>query len=100
MLLHGESNVLSQTTFPFRLEEIRPLLGKDALGIVQNRILFDLRVQPEPYFDLISYPRDACKIGVISANLQIFRSTSSRPFWKNRQDDDRTISQPVFRTMR
>jgi len=65
MLLHGESDILSQTTFPCRLEEIRPLLGKDAFGIVQNRIMFDLRMQREPY----SYPRGARRIGVISANL-------------------------------
>jgi hypothetical protein len=32
--------------------------------------------------------------------LQIFLSTSSRIFWNKRQDDDRTISQPVFWTMR
>ena len=54
MLLHGESNILSQTTFPCRLKEIRSLLGKDASGIVQNRIMFDLRMPREPCFDLIS----------------------------------------------
>jgi hypothetical protein len=32
MLLHGESNILSQTTFPCRLKEIRSVLGKDASG--------------------------------------------------------------------
>ena len=57
MFLHRESDILSQTTFPCRLEEIRPLLGKDAFGIVQNRIMFDLRMQREPYFDLISARR-------------------------------------------
>ena len=46
---------------------------------------------------LISYPRDACRIGVISANLQIFLSSSSRLFWNNRQDDDRTISSGMGR---
>jgi len=57
MLLHGKSDILSQTTFPRRLKEIRPLLGKDAFGIVQNRIMLDLRMQREPYFDLISARR-------------------------------------------
>ena len=57
MLLHGESDILSQTSFPSRLKEIRPLLGKDTSGIVQNRIMLDLRMQREPYFDLISTRR-------------------------------------------
>ena len=57
MLLHGESDILSQTSFPSRLKEIRPLLGKDASGIVQNRIMLDLRMLREPYFDLISARR-------------------------------------------
>ena len=98
MLLHGESNILTQTTFPSRLEEIPSLLGKGAFGIVQNRIMLDLRMQREPCFDLIS----ACCIQdrVISANLQTLLSTSSLLYWYNRQDDDRTTSQPVFRTMR
>ena len=98
MLLHSESDILSQTTFPCRLKEIRSLLGKDASGIVQNRIMFDLSMRVS--HTLISYPPGAYRIGVISANLQIFLSISSRPFWDNRQDDDRTISQPVFWTMR
>ena len=68
MLLHGESDVLGQTTFPCRLEEIRPLLGKDAFGIVQNRIMIDLRMQREPYFDLISARRaqDRSDVGELS----------------------------------
>jgi len=57
MLLHGESDILSQTSFPSRLKEIRPLLGKDASGTVQNCIMLDLRMQREPYFDLISARR-------------------------------------------
>src|SRR5215472_11640319 len=54
MLLHGKSDILSQTTFPCRLEEIRLLLWKDASGIVQYRIMFESRMECEPYFDLIS----------------------------------------------
>ena len=57
MLLHGGSDILSQTSFPSRLKEIRPLLGKDASGIVQNCIMFDLRMLGEPYLDLISARR-------------------------------------------
>jgi hypothetical protein len=54
MLLHGKSNILSQTTFPCRLKEIRSMLGKDAVGIVQNRIVLNLGMSCEPCFDLIS----------------------------------------------
>ena len=68
MLLHGESNILSQTTFPCRLKEIRSLLGKDAFGIVQNRIMVDLRMQREPYFDLVATRRvqDRSDIGELA----------------------------------
>ena len=73
MLLHGESDILSQTSFPSRLKEIRPLLGKDASGIVQNRIMLDLRMLREPYFDLISARRvqDWGDIGEL-ANLPFY----------------------------
>ena len=54
MLLHGESNILSQTTFPCRLKEIRSVLGNNAIGIVQNCIVFNLGMSREPCFDLIS----------------------------------------------
>ena len=68
MPLHRESDILSKTTLPCRLEEIRPLLGKDAFSIVQNRITFDLRMQREPYIDLISARRvqDRSDIGELA----------------------------------
>ena len=54
MPLHGESNILSQTSFLCRLKEIRSVFGKNAIGIVQNRIVLYLGMSGEPCFDLIS----------------------------------------------
>ena len=85
---HQSPRSLSQTTFPCRLKEVRSVLGKDAVDIVQNRVVLNLGMSCEPCFDLISARSTSTEERSDIGELATFLPTSSRPSWNNRQDDD------------